>query len=100
MSASRYMLARIGTISRKRIGALKRRTTRVRQNESIIQKTAEKGRNTATNFSTGACSSAAPTFPIGMRQKISAKIATVPTYGRIFFKIGVARADAAGAEAC
>ena len=31
------MLARIGAMSRKRSGALKRRTTQVKQSESIIQ---------------------------------------------------------------
>jgi hypothetical protein len=33
-----------------------------------------------------------------MRQKISAKIATVPTYGSAFFQIAVVRADCAGSD--
>jgi hypothetical protein len=44
---------------------------------------------TPTNFSDGACSSAAPTSPIRTRQKISAKISNVPQYGSAFFQTGM-----------
>src|SRR5260370_67485 len=48
--------------------------------------------NTARNSNTGTCDSACSTLRIGMRQKISAKIATVPRYGISLRQSGVVRA--------
>lgn len=42
--------------------------------------------NIPKKFSTGVCSSAAPMFLTGMRQKISAKISSVPTNGSAFLQ--------------
>ena len=48
--------------------------------------------NTARKSSIGTCDSACSTLRIGMRQKISAKIASVPIYGIALRHSGVARA--------
>ena len=45
--------------------------------------------NTARNSSIGTCDSACSTLRIGMRQKISAKIAIVPRYGIALRQSGV-----------
>src|SRR6266851_8579723 len=92
INASRYMLARIGTISRNLSGALNRWITQARHAESTIQKKTENGKNTATNLSAGASARATPTLAIGIRQKMRAKIRTVPKYGIVFCHSGIARA--------
>src|SRR5208282_4984361 len=84
------MLARIGKISDQLIGALNRRTTQVRQYESSTKKKSEYGRKIAINSPTGTSRSASPTFPSGIRQKMSAKMASVPAYGIARRQIGVA----------